>query len=125
MSHRHELYASPVIALAAGDTYTLDASTIGRQVDSGLLNWFAALEFYTDSTGATPATPTAGTLVFTVKTDQLPNSFQTISASPIDLGVLNESVDWVGNVVEIKVSGLTGVSGGSATHFQLRATGNL
>ena len=112
------VYSTAVTALAAGDTLDLSVSTPGQP------HVFMGVEFFTSSAGTVLATPTAGTLTFLVKTVNLPNTWQTLPDS-VSLAAVNEQVGVSANIIAVRVSGLSGVSGGSATHCKLIASTNL
>jgi hypothetical protein len=109
--------ASAVTALAAGDT--LELAVPGHQAHT-----FLGVSFYTSSAASTPAVPTAGTLVFDVKTLELPDVWQRVSVT-VDLTTGNRSADFAANAYLVRVSGLSSVTGGSATHCILRVTSNI
>lgn len=113
-------FATDVQALTAG------AGSVELELDPDYRHWFCAVEFYDDAGGlaADHADPTAGTVTFVVTTIDLPQVEQTLSGGDVDLSTGNESRDFAANPEKIKVT-LTGISGGSATHYRLRAVGNI
>lgn len=108
------VFRSDITAIGALTEFSL---AIGKP---GLVHWFAGVEFFSDLAG-TPATPTAGDLVFTAATMELPDLFQAMANGAVDLAVTNASVDWAGPTVAVKVGGLDTVAG--ATHFRLNISG--
>jgi len=85
-------------------------------------HWFAAVEYYSDSAGATVVAPTAGTNTFTVKTPLLPNEFQAIAAAAPNMATANTQVDWSGPTLVVKAV-VASASGNGATHCRLRVVG--
>lgn len=112
---------SDVEALTAG------AATVTLTVPApyARTHWFAAVEFYSDSAGATQVEPTAGTATFTVVTPLLPNNEQEVNSGvAIDYSIdTNVQVSWQSNTLTVKLV-LDSISGNSADYARLRIMGN-
>ena len=130
-----DLTLAPLETQSAVTTLTAGAATITLTFPTGTphqSHWRAAVEFYSDSAGATKVTPTSGTVTVTVKLTVLPNDFLSLSweqsagATPgvVNLAVRNEPVDWDGGgIVEVKAVMAT-IAGGSAAYCRFRARGD-
>jgi hypothetical protein len=101
-----------------GDTIDLD------NIDAANPHYFAGLEFFADSHGDTPATPSAGTVTITARSINSPNYMQNPSGSTgvnvIDLTAY-EDLAFEGNYQAVRVipSGIVG-----ATHYRLNVSCN-
>lgn len=103
-------------ALAAGDSFTLEIP------EPRYSHCFASIVFYGDAACTTVAVPTAGALPWEVEVASMPGTWLPLTGQDLNLSVKNIPVNWTGSPLRVRVTGLSTVSGGSATHFRVRAT---
>ena len=89
--------------------------------NSHLTHCFLGVVFY-ESDGTTVATPTAGTLTVSVRTENNPGAWDSPETSSID-ATDPQTVDFAANTTGIRVVP-SGVTGGSADHYRVVMTRN-
>ncbi|MEE8113954.1 MAG: hypothetical protein V3T23_06330 [Nitrososphaerales archaeon] len=82
---------------------------------------FAGVQFFTDGTGGTPATPGAGTVTITVKTINSTPIFEAVPSNVIDATDIG-TVSFASNTTSVRAlpAGVT-----TATHYRMVVTCNL
>lgn len=90
------------------------------EIEPGKPHCFIGAQFFSDSGGAAPATPGAGTVVITIKTVNTDPVFETIPTASID-ATTPTSLSWAANTLAVKAtpSGIT-----TATHWRIVVTVN-
>ena len=110
--NRFEPRLSPVVIVSAGP--------IDLKIDISRVHHFAGVVFFNDAEGATPVTPTAGTITYTVQLVVQPQGFQAPQENVLNAADVCQ-VNWAGNteVVRATFAGIVG-----ATHARLIWAGN-
>lgn len=98
------------------DTIVIDGLT------EEMVHCFLGLQFFEDSAGATPGTPTAGSAVVTVETLNSEPVSEPVPSNTID-ATAPTTVSWDANTRSVTIVP-TGISGGSVTHYRAVWTGN-
>lgn len=108
---RPKLYSSNIVEIAEGSaTLQVLFTELSRPHGS------ASVEFYSDSLGQNPVTPTAGSSTFTLRTPTQPNNFQKFGYNVLPCDVPSQA-EWAAIITGVKaeINGLTG----AATHCRL------
>ena len=113
--NRFALYQSPITAIA---------NPVELVVAADLPHCFAGVEFFQDAAGATPATPTAGTVAIDVNPAVLADGvYEAAPDSPLTADTPG-AVGFDCNARKVKATP-TGVSGGSVSHYRLNVSQNV
>ncbi|AAT69547.1 gp71 [Alphaproteobacteria phage PhiJL001] len=98
-----DFFQSAIVAVT--ETLTIDGISPVKP------HCFLGVEFFADAAGATPATPSAGTLAVDVRTFNNPQHYEAVPSNSID-ATAPTTVSWAANTTSARVtpSGIVGAA---------------